>query len=170
MALSRHRSGGLVVELAVAALVFGGLLLGLCGLHVSRAEMDSKTADDEARQVTVFGVIATPGSKTADTNLATIKTQLDKLLPKHGFKLLDVQSKPIVAGESVNCDLRNGYTFLASLVQPMDENGKVQIRCELRRGQDRQFSKLVKTPPNQLFFCQRALQDGSQLLIGVGVR
>jgi hypothetical protein len=170
MAVSRHRSGGLVVELAVAALVFGGLLLGLCGLHVSRAEMDSKIADDEARQVTVFGVIATPGSKTADTNLATIKTQFDKLLPKHGFKLLDVQSKPIVAGESVTCDLRNGYSLLASLVQPVDENGKVQIRCELCRGQDRQFSTLVKTPPNQLFFCQRALQDGSQLLIGVGVR
>ena len=70
-------------------MAFGGLVLGLCGLHVSRAAMDAKTADDEARQVTVFGIIATPGSKTADTNLANIKTQLDKLLPKHGFKLLD---------------------------------------------------------------------------------
>ena len=129
-----------------------------------------KAADDEARQVTVFGVIATPGSKTADTNLATIKTQLDKLLPKHGFKLLDAQSKRIVAGESVTCDLRNGYTVVTSLVQPVDENGKVQIRCELFRDQDRQFSTVVKTPPNQLFFCQRALQDGSQLLIGVGAR
>ena len=128
--------------------------------------MDVKAADDEARQVTVFGVIATPGSKTADTNLTTIiKTQLDKLLPKHGFKLLDAQSKRIVAGESVTCDLRNGYTVVTSLVQPVDENGKVQIRCELFRDQDRQFSTVVKTPPNQLFFCQRALQDGSQLLI-----
>ena len=119
--------------------------------------------------MTVFGVIATPGSKTADSNLATIKTQLDKFLPKHGFKLLDAQSKPIVAGESVTCDLRNGYSLVASLVQPVDENGKVQIRCELFRDQDREFSTLVKTPPNQLFFCQHALQDGSQLLIGVGV-
>ena len=93
MAETRRRSGRLAIELAVAALVFGGLALGLCGLHVSRAEMDTKAADDEARQVTVFGVIATPGSKTADSNLATIKTQLDKLLPKHGFKLLDAQSK-----------------------------------------------------------------------------
>ena len=105
MAVTRRRSGGLAIELAVAALAFGGLVLGLCGLHVSRAEMDTKTADDEARQVTVFGIIATPGSKTADTNLATIKTQLDKLLPKHGFKLLDAQSKRIVAGESVTGDL-----------------------------------------------------------------
>ena len=121
----------------MAALVFSGLALGLCGLHVSRAEMDTKTDDDEARQVTVFGIIATPGSKTVDTNLATIKTQLDKLLPKHGFKLLDAQSKRIVAGESVTCDFRNGYTVVTSLVQPVDENGKVQIRCELFRDQDR---------------------------------
>jgi hypothetical protein len=132
--------------------------------------MDTKTADDEARQVTVFGVIATPGSKTTDTNLANIKTQLDKLLPKHGFKLLDAQSKRIVAGESVTGDLHNGYKFVTSLVKSVDEDGKVQIRCELFRDQDRQFSRVVKTPPLQLFFCQRALQDGSQLLIGVGVR
>ena len=59
---------------------------------------------------------------------------------------------------------------MTSLVQPVDENGKVQIRCELFQDQDRQFSTLVKTPPNQLFFCQQALQDGSQLLIGVGAR
>jgi hypothetical protein len=171
MAITRRRTGWLLIELAVAALAFGGLALGLCGLHVSRAAMDVKTAEDEARQVTVFGVIATPGSKTADSNLTTIiKTQLDKLLPKHGFKLLDVQSKPIVAGESVTCDLRNGYTVVTALVQPVDENGKVQIRCELFRDQDLQFSTVVRTPPNQLFFCQRALQGGSQLLIGVGAR
>jgi hypothetical protein len=170
VALTRRWSGRLAVELAVAALVFGGLALGLYGLHVSRAEVDTKAADDESRQVTVFGIIATPGTKTADTNLATIKTQLDKLLPKHGFKLLDAQSKPIVAGESVVCDFRNGYTAATSLVHSVDENGKVQIRCELFQDQDRQFSTLVKTPPNQLFFCQRALRDGSELLIGVGAR
>jgi hypothetical protein len=170
VALTRRRSGRLAIELAVVALAFGGLVLGLCGLHVSRAETDTRITDDEARQVTVFGVIATPGSKTADTNLsAFIKTQLAKLLPKHGFQLLDAQSKPIVAGESVTCDL-HGYTVVISLVQSVDENGKVQIRCELFQDQDRQFSTLVKTPPNQLFFCQRALKDGSQLLIGVGVR
>jgi hypothetical protein len=168
--VTRRRSGGLAIELVVAALAIGGLVMGLSGLHVSRAEMDVKTADEEARQVTVFGVIATPGSKTTDTNLVTIKTQLDKLLPKHGFKLLDAQSKRIVAGESVTGDLHNGYTFVTSLVHAVDEDGKVQMRCELFRDQDRQFSTVVKTPPLQLFFCQRALQDGSQLLIGVGVR
>lgn len=170
MAVTRQRSGRLVIELVAIALAFSGFVSGLCGLHVSYADMDVKRADDEARQLTVFGVIATPGGKTTDTNLASIKTQLDKLLPKHGFKLLDAQSKRIVSGEAVTCDLRNGHTLVASLVQPVDENGKVQIRCELFRNHKSEFSTVVKTPPNQLFFCQRALQDGSQLLIGVGVR
>jgi len=167
---SRRRSGRLAIELAVAVLALAGLVLGLCGLHVSRAEIDSRPADDEGRQVTVFGVIATPGSKLADSKLTSIKTQLEKLLPEHGFRLLDVQSKLIVAGESVTCNLSNGYTVATFLVEPVDENGKLQLRCELFQDEARHFSALVKTPPNQLFFCQRALQDGSQLLIGVGAR
>ena len=170
MAVTRRRPGGLAIELAVTALAFTGLLLGLCGFHISRAETDTKTADMEARQVTVFGIIATPGIKTADATLASIKTQLSKLLPKHSFRLLDAQSKRIVAGESITCDLRNASRVVTTLVEPLDENGKVQIRCELFRDQELQFSTVVKTPPLQLFFCQSALPDGSQLLIGVGAR
>lgn len=170
MARTRHRSLGLGVELAVTMVVFAGLALGLCGLRMSRAEIGANRDDDEARQLTVFGVVATPDTKTVDKNLTNIKTQLDKLLPKHGFRLLDAQSKSIVAGESVTCDFRNGYTLVASLIQPVDENGKLQIRCELLRDQHSEFSTVVKTPPNQLFFCQRVLHDGSQLLIGVGAR
>ena len=157
MAVARRRLGRLMIELALAGLAFSGLVVGLCGLHVSRAEVDVEAADDEARQLTLFGVIATPGGKTADTNLATIKTQLDKLLPRHGFKLLDAQSKRIVAGESVTCDLRNGHSLVASLVKPVDENGKVQIRCELfSRPSIRDFSTVVKTPPNPALFLRAA--------------
>jgi hypothetical protein len=170
VAPTRRRLGGLGVELAVTLVVFAGLALGLCGLRISRAEIGADRDDDEARQLTVFGVVATPGTKTVDKSLTNIKTQLDKLLPKHGFKLLDAQSKSIVAGESVTCEFRNGYTVVASLIQPVDENGKLQIRCELFRDQHREFSTIVKTPPNQLFFCERILDDGSQLLIGVGAR
>jgi hypothetical protein len=170
MAPSRRQTGRLEVGLAVTFVVVVSLALGLCGLHVSRAEIESGPDDEETRQLTVFGVAATPESKAVDTKLAIIKAQLDKLLPKHGFKLLDAQSKSIGAGESVTCDLRNGYRVVASLVQPVDENGKVQLRCELFRDEDRIFSSVVKTPPNQLFFCQRALNDGSQLLIGIGAR
>ena len=171
MAELKRKPRWLTIGLAATALVFGGLALGLCGLHVSRGEVHSNDADAEARQVTVFGVIATPEGKTPDSsNLVNIKAQLDKLLPKHGFKLLDARSKPIEVGESVACELGDGYSVVTSLVEMVDENGKVQLRCELFKDQIRQFSTLVKTPPNQLFFCQRALQDGSQLLIGVGAR
>ena len=52
----------------------------------------------------------------------------------------------------------------------LDENGKVELRCELFHDKAVEFSTLVKTPASQLFFCQRALDDGSQLLIGVGAR
>jgi hypothetical protein len=118
----------------------------------------------------MFAVVASPGSKTVDSMLVNIKSQLDKLLPKHGFKLLDAQSQRIVSGESVTCELSNGYRVIISLVEPLDDSGKAHLRCELFQAQERQFSKLVKTPLNQLFFCQRSLADGSELLIGVGAR
>jgi hypothetical protein len=168
---SRRRAIWIGVEVAVVVLAFGGMALGLAGfVRVSLAEVKVDPADDMARQVTVFAIIATPGSKHVDSKLSTIKTQLDKLMPQHGFKLLDVQSKRLVNGESVACDLRNGYTTQTKLVGPVDENGKVPLRCELFLNQNREFSTLVKTPMNQLFFCEQELQDGSALLIGVGTR
>jgi len=150
-------------------LAIGGLALGMGGLRVSRAEVN-QDAGDVARQVTVIGIIATPGSRTIDSRLATIKSQLDKLKPKHGFKLLDAQRKRLEAGEAVACDLKNGYTSETVLVRPLDDGGKVELRFELRHDNTRLFSTLVKTPLNQLFFYERELADGSQLLIGVGAR
>ena len=32
------------------------------------------------------------------------------------------------------------------------------------------FATFVRTPPNQLFFCDKMLPDGSRLLIGLGGR
>ena len=170
MAESRRRFSRLGIELAVAALAFGGLALGVSEIRVSRAQGEAEASPDIARQVTVVGIIATPGTKTVDSRLVIIKTQLNDLLPKHGFRLLDAQSKRIVPSELVTCNLSNGYTVAISLVKTLDENGKVELRCELFQDEAREFSTLVKTPVNQLFFCQRALQDGSQLLIGVGAR
>jgi hypothetical protein len=170
MARSRQQLGRPRVELALLALAFGVLVLGLCGLRVSRAEVRTRSSDEVARQVTVFGVIATPGGKGVDAKLLRIKTQLAQLIPNHGFKLLDAQTRRMVAGDSVTCDLGTSYKVETYLVQSLDENGMVQLRCELYRDQERVSSTLVKTPSNQLFFCQRALDDGSQLLIGVGAR
>ncbi len=171
----RIMSRRLAAELTLAALVLCIPALGLSGIRISYAGSEpaaatTSSAGDDARQVTVFAVIATPGRKTADSNLTTIHAQLDKLLPGHGFKLLDAQSKRVETGEAVTCKLKKGYVVSASLVRSADENGKAHIRCELLQGEEKPFSTLVKTPLNQLFFCQRALEDGSQLLIGVGAR
>jgi len=148
---------------------FGVLAVLVSGLHVSRADVEGSDGD-EPRQLTIFGVLATPGGKTVDPRLSNIHTQLDKLLPKNGFRLLDARSERVVDGEAVTCNLGNGYTLTTSLVKALDENGKVELRCELFHEKISEFSTLVKTPPTQLFFCQRALDDGSQLLIGVGAR
>src|SRR5262249_3144346 len=115
--------------------------------------------------------VASPGGKSVDSKLTAIQPQLNRLLPDHGFKLLDAQSARIVAGESVECKLGHGYTAETVLVRPIDEDGKVQLRCELSLDGELQFSATVRTPLNQLFFCERPyLTDGSKLLIGVGTR
>jgi hypothetical protein len=123
-----------------------------------------------ARQVTLFAIIATPGSSELDPKLAAIEGQLRKLLPGHGFKLLDVRSKRLVAGDSLRSDLGNGWAASAVLVAPLDANGKVELRCVLALNADTQFDTLVATPPNQLFFCDRVMGNGQRLLIGVGAR
>jgi hypothetical protein len=169
MAMSRRWA--LRVGLPMAALAFGGLVLGAWGLRVSRAEGNADPNREIVRQVTVFAILGTPKSKAVDTNLATIQAQLSRLLPNHGFKLLDAQSARIVADESVECELGHGYTAETTLVRPIDEDGKVQLRCELSLDGELQFSATVRTPIDQLFFCERPfLTDGSRLLIGVGVR
>jgi hypothetical protein len=172
MAVWRRRALTVGIPL-VAAVLFIGLVLGLGGLRVSHAQTKTKTeaSHEVARQVTVFAIIATPGNKTVDSKLADIQGQLNRLLPNHGFKLRDAQSGRVVAGESVDCDLGNGYTAETSLIQPIDEDGKVKLRCELFLDKTLQFSATIKAPLNQLFFCERPfLDDGSKLLIGVGVR
>jgi hypothetical protein len=157
--------------LSMAALALGGLLLGACGLKVSRAEGEGDANREIVRHVTVFAVVATPGGKAVDSKLTNIQPHLSRLLPGHGFNLLDAQSARIVAGESVECKLTHGYTVETTLVRPIDEDGKVQLRCELSLDGERQFSATVRTPLNQLFFCERPyLSDGSKLLIGVAAR
>ena len=170
MANSKRLSSWLGIKFALVAVAVVALAVVFSGLHVSRAGFTPGDDDDIARQVTVFGVLATPNAKTVDSRLSNIQSQLNKLLPKNGFKLLDARSERIVDGESITCSLGHGYKLTTLLVKPLDENGKVELRCELFRGKVSEFSTLVKTPLDQLFFCQRALSDGSQLLIGIGAR
>jgi hypothetical protein len=123
-----------------------------------------------SRQVTVFAISASPVGKTIDPRLSSIKGQLKKLIPQHGFTLLDAQSKRIGVGDSVACQLKDGHRAEAFLVEPVDEEGKVQVRCELLRDDVRESSTLVRTPVNQLFFLEQLLPDHSRLLVGVGAR
>jgi hypothetical protein len=154
----RPSSGGWPIALALAA----SILLAV-------PEARSQDANP-ARQVTVFGIVATPDSAAIDPKLKAIAPQLRRLLPKHGFKLLDVQSKRLVTGQAVTCDLGSGFTSSTTLMQPLDPNGKVVLRCEILENGTSQLATLVATPPNQLFFCDKMLPSGSRLLIGVGAR
>lgn len=167
-------------------LAFLGLVLGRTPgsgmaiddpLHVSVATSASlsppnlkSTADEKARQVTLFAIRAIPGSMELDPRLETVQGQLRKILPGYGFRLLDVQSKRIEASQSVSCNLGNGIKAETTLVRPFDENGKVQLRCSVYQKGTREFSALFKTPANQLFFYEQLLGDGTRVLIGVGAR
>lgn len=146
-----------------SALVLAGMLLSL--VPPCRAQ-SGKTG----RQVTLFGIIATPNNPMIDPKLKSIAPQLRKLLPDHGFKLLDVQSRRLVSGQSVQCKLGGGFVASTTLVTPLDEDGKVELQCEIVQNNLPQLGTLVATPPNQLFFCDKMLENGSRLLIGVGAR
>ena len=146
---------------------FALALLGVLGLFLAPSDAQPVPS---ARQVTLFGIVATPGNRTIDPRLATVSGQLRRLLPDHGFRLLDVQSKRLEPGQSVACRLGEGYVAATKLVKPLDGNGKVELRCELTWNGQKQFDTIVTTPPNQLFFCDKRLSDGSRMLIGVGAR
>ena len=158
--VSRRRSWRL---LAVAALAVA------LNPRLPRLQAQLPVAEP-ARQVTLFAVIAVPGSNTIDPKLAGIEPQLRRLLPGNGFTLLDVRSKRLHEGESVRCDLGSGWTASTDLMQPLDQNGKVELRCRLFQNDAVQFDTRVATPPNQLFFCDRMIDNGKRLLIGVGAR
>ena len=150
---------------ALALAVVGWLAVVVWGVPTAGQE-----ADASARQVTVFGVLATPGGPRTDPKLAKVEPQLRKLLPGHSFRLLDAQSKRLTAGETVTCTLDEGFTATTTLVRPVDANGKVQLRYILRQKQAVQIESNLSTPLDQLFFCEKALSGGNRLLIGIGAR
>ena len=159
------------IKLSLSILLVGTFAVALSGLHISRAGVRDNNDTDDARQVTVFGILASPNSKAVDSRLSSVfRSQLEKLLPRNGFKLLDARSGCIVDSESIRCNLGQNYRLTTELVKPLDENGKVVLRCELFHDNVCEFATLVKSPLDQLFFCRRQLSDGSQLLIGIGAR
>jgi len=136
--------------------------------------------DLPSRQVTLFGILATPSSTAVDPQLKTIAPQLRQLLPGHGFKLLEVQSKRLTIGESVSCSKLSGFVAETSLLNPLDTNGKVELHFALgekvaqgspgTQNVQMQAATIVVTPPNQLSFFEKQFPDGSRLLIGMAAR
>jgi len=126
--------------------------------------------EEPARQVTLFGVLATPNDQGVDPKLSTVEAQLRKLVPGHGFRLLGVQTRRLTVGQALEIPLGAGFTAATTLLHPLDDNGKVQLRCVVQANQIPQLDTLVTTPPNQLFFCEKPLPSGERLLIGVGAR
>ncbi len=124
-----------------------------------------------ARQVVLFGVLATTGSQAMDPKIApVVQSQLRRTLPGHGFKLIKVQSQRVLPGQSVVCDLGDGFVTSATMMIPLDPNGKVQLRYELSQFEVSQFQTIVATPPDQFNFFDKMLPNNSHLLIGVGAR
>jgi len=127
-------------------------------------------SDDAARQVTVFGVLAMPGVTAADPKLAKVEAQLRKLLPGHGFRLVEVKTRRLRAGQTVRCDLGGDYSSTTTLTRASNDNGKVQLLCTVLKDKAVVMQSMVTTPANQLFFCDKRLPDGTHLLVGIGAR
>lgn len=121
-------------------------------------------------QVTVFGILASPGGKTIDKELKTIAPQLQRLLPDHGFKLLASQSRPLPIGHTITCPLGDGWGVEATMVIPQDVEGKVNLRVTIHHTGEPPFQRIIRTPPNQLFFSDIVLPDGKRIVIGLGAR
>jgi hypothetical protein len=122
-------------------------------------------------QVTVFAIRALPGVSAIDPRLSTVRAQLRKVLPDHGFELIESKSRPLVPGQSLTCDLGRGWRARTTLGIPSpDDFGRVRLRCELLEGDETRFSTDVDAPENQLFFYEHDLGEGGRVLIGVGAR
>ena len=170
MAFRRRYSRRFGIELALAAFAFGGLAVLVSGFTSLVPASKATATKTGAAGHGLWGSGHSGRQNSRSPTIETFILELEKLLPKHGFRLLDARSERIVDGEAVTCDLGNGRFLTTTLVKWLDENGKVELRCELFQDKVVEFSTLVKTPTSQLFFCQRALDDGTQLLIGVGAR
>ncbi len=153
------RAGWLACVLAVAA----------CLAPASPARASWQGAP--ARQVVVFGVLATPDGSAMDPKISpAVQAQLRRALPRHGFKLIKVKSERAMSGQSVACDLGEGFVTTTQLLSPLDPNGKVQMRFDLSLSGISQFQTIVVTPPDQFNYFDKSLPNGNHLLLGVGAR
>ncbi len=147
------RVGGVVVRL-LAALVLG-------------AGIEVRPGVWTRAQVTVFGIVAVPNQAMMDPKLKAIAPNCAACSPTMVSSCSTSRAsgsrpdRPSVANSG-------GAAAATTLMMPLDDNGKVQLRCELLQNEVSQVATMVATPPNQLFFCDKARPDGSRILIGIG--
>ena len=129
-------------------------------------------APGEARQVVMFGVLATPDAAAKmDPKISpAVAAQLRKSLPGHSFKLIKVKSERVAKGATLACDLGVGFVASAMMLNEQDQNGKVQMRFDLSQDDVSQFQTIVVTPPDQFNFFDKMLPSNNHLLLGVGAR
>lgn len=125
-----------------------------------------------SRQVTLFAIRATPNDPAIDPKLKAIAPQLKRLMPNHGFQLLNVQSHTLRVNQTISCKISDQLVAKADLVNGLGTDGKVQFRFSLQEPRSGMAlaTTLISTPPNQLFFCDKVFDDGTKVLIGIGAR
>jgi hypothetical protein len=158
---ARRRSPRVALACVVAAWTLG--------LDAARAQFQAPGAATD-RRVTLFGILATPGPGKDDPKLKEMLPQLRNLLPNHTFQLRKVESKNIATGGTIVCDLGEGFVASSQLLNPLDMNGKVQLRFQLAFDDFPQFQTVVTTPPNQIFYINRMFPNGNRLIMGIGAR
>lgn len=135
-----------------------------------------KPASGPTRDLTLFGVVATPDSSWVDPRLtaADLVPQLRAFVvdcADCGVKLLGSKTKERMApSQSVSLDLEQGHVASAELLDPLDAEGKVRLKFTLSQRGRTSYEATVITPPDQPFFCDKTLKDGRRLLLMVGAR
>ena len=144
--------------------------LGLASPSQAHAQFVPPGMQAQDRRVTLFGILATPGQGMDDPDLKDLLPQLRQVLPQHTFKLVKVVSKNVATNGTIVCDLGDGFVASSQLLNPLDMNGKVQLRFELSVGGLPQYQTIVTTPPNQVFYINRMFPNGNRLIMGIGAR
>jgi hypothetical protein len=164
--------GGGSAALACLALFASARALPIWAQETSRADGPPSRSAAVPSQVTLCGIQATPGTSKIDAKLRRkhLDPQLRKMFPGYGFRLLAVDSRPLVAGQTLTCELEDGYAAKVELIDPFDKDGKARLRVRLVRRAATAFETVVTVPPNQLFFCDKALPDKTRLILGIAVR
>ncbi|WP_169978017.1 hypothetical protein [Tautonia rosea] len=162
-----RRAGWHVLALLLAVAAIGPALLA------DRSLGQPGDQPRPERDVTLFGLRADPGKDRIDPLLSPYAAPLRKLVPNHGLTLLDAASQRLSSNQSVSCDLGDGQTLKAVLLDPIGDDGKVHLRVQLLDDSRTRpvFVTDVRTPPDQLVFLDKSLEGSDALLlIGVGAR